>query len=981
MKHLILSNEDKDEFEFRVDDNPDDCDPWSKITAKLTNPNLDFDGVNPQFLRKNSSRPVSQIKEASTITLDDDRRCTDDSSSVPLDSPHKACCQESEGLCSVSDRILEQHSRLTDSDDEQKISSPCMQNGSVFFEDFAGDDMVQESSPSTPDFDLEENNGGQDQCQSVGGLEMDAMDTIIIYTDYVTYGDKYFPAALILFSRDSIAMKTSSLEEEYAASSSEWKLDNIIKIDTQWTSLVKVAKVRIQLMTDNAAHVDNANETLGIVEVVEFLVPDWSQHQEQIMSLDVRYIALLSIGINVRSCIGDVVPLEDGECSSDPYIPNFEEPFEEVVYPKGEIDAVSVRKSDVDLLLPDVFINDTIIDFYITYLKNEIPHERRHNFHFFSSFFFRKLADLDKNPSSVSDGKAAFQRVRRWTRKVNIFEKDYIFIPVNYNLHWSLIVLCHPGEVANFNDQNIDEALKVPCILHMDSIRGSHAGLKDLLQSYLLEEWKERQKETSEDVSSKFLNLRFLSLELPQQENCSDCGLFLLHYAELFIDEAPQNFSPFRINEFDHFLKPDWFMPAEASLKRVHIQRLIYELLKSLSHESVSPPRNSVSYSPALPLNKDNDNVIEIVSEKRNPQKSCNGSFSYSEPDQKMEMSRHDTPIYRPPRCIDSMTQLLEQQCQQFDRGASLEPLGFCMSTIREVDGNEHLDHSNSGQTGLGTIDRVGEFQIGCSSEDLFQWNSDFSDEGDPKDTPLSSSSRSCDDSTEEMRILECTGVIQSVTSCQNEKIDQLKEIVDSQEGFASASSDMMETPAQDTQELAEKYGSHDQEDIFLSNLEDRFEASPEALSKTEDEGIASISSVDEKLVVENGKLENNDHEDPFVLNSEDGLEASREELVKTEDEEIAVDKKLVVKDDKIENSDLEGKVEASQEELAKTENDKIVSLSSDNEELVVVNDKNEHDDVVAGAEAWVTNSPPEPQRPAKRLRVSSSPSELEQLV
>lgn len=35
-----------------------------------------------------------------------------------------------------------------------------------------------------------------------------------------------------------------------------------------------------------------------------------------------------------------------------------------------------------------------------------------------------------------------------------------------------------------FPDENVGESVKVPCILHMDSIRGSHAGLKDLVQRY-----------------------------------------------------------------------------------------------------------------------------------------------------------------------------------------------------------------------------------------------------------------------------------------------------------------------------------------------------------------------------------------------------------------------------------------------------------------------------------------------------------------
>lgn len=39
--------------------------------------------------------------------------------------------------------------------------------------------------------------------------------------------------------------------------------------------------------------------------------------------------------------------------------------FEDVIYPKGDPDAVSISKRDVDLLEPETFINDTLIDFYI----------------------------------------------------------------------------------------------------------------------------------------------------------------------------------------------------------------------------------------------------------------------------------------------------------------------------------------------------------------------------------------------------------------------------------------------------------------------------------------------------------------------------------------------------------------------------------------------------------------------------------------
>jgi len=52
-------------------------------------------------------------------------------------------------------------------------------------------------------------------------------------------------------------------------------------------------------------------------------------------------------------------------CLCDIILCSFDEAFDEVIYPKGEPDAVSISKRDVELLQPQAFINDTIIDFYI----------------------------------------------------------------------------------------------------------------------------------------------------------------------------------------------------------------------------------------------------------------------------------------------------------------------------------------------------------------------------------------------------------------------------------------------------------------------------------------------------------------------------------------------------------------------------------------------------------------------------------------
>lgn len=86
-------------------------------------------------------------------------------------------------------------------------------------------------------------------------------------------------------------------------------------------------------------------------------------------------------------------------------------------------------------------------------METKISPNERHRFHFFNSFFFRKLADLDLDPESASEGRAAFLRVRKWTRKLNMFEKDYIFIPVNFK--WELFFLLFYLVSFNCCDMNV----------------------------------------------------------------------------------------------------------------------------------------------------------------------------------------------------------------------------------------------------------------------------------------------------------------------------------------------------------------------------------------------------------------------------------------------------------------------------------------------------------------------------------------------
>ncbi|KAG7467195.1 hypothetical protein MATL_G00150830 [Megalops atlanticus] len=110
---------------------------------------------------------------------------------------------------------------------------------------------------------------------------------------------------------------------------------------------------------------------------------------------------------------------------------------------------ITVTTEDLECLDSGEFLNDVIIDFYLKYLMLEkAPKTMAERSHIFSSFFYKQLTRKD-NASEEASGFSAqhrrHQRVRTWTRHVDIFKKDYLFVPVNQEAHWYLVVICFPG--------------------------------------------------------------------------------------------------------------------------------------------------------------------------------------------------------------------------------------------------------------------------------------------------------------------------------------------------------------------------------------------------------------------------------------------------------------------------------------------------------------------------------------------------------
>lgn len=129
-----------------------------------------------------------------------------------------------------------------------------------------------------------------------------------------------------------------------------------------------------------------------------------------------------------------------------------------LVYPPGT-GGMSINTQDYMCLAIDQYLNDIIIDFYLKYLRLELLNEEeRKSVHIFSTFFYNRLtmapARQRGSASGATNGdkdvrQTAAQkrhaRVASWTKRENIFERQFVVIPINEQSHWFLAIICFPG--------------------------------------------------------------------------------------------------------------------------------------------------------------------------------------------------------------------------------------------------------------------------------------------------------------------------------------------------------------------------------------------------------------------------------------------------------------------------------------------------------------------------------------------------------
>ncbi|CAK9295088.1 unnamed protein product [Gordionus sp. m RMFG-2023] len=178
---------------------------------------------------------------------------------------------------------------------------------------------------------------------------------------------------------------------------------------------------------------------------------------------------------------------------------------------------IDVKRSDLHTLDHINWLNDEIINFYLNMITERSEKSSNSStddetdkgstttlypscFNF-NTFFFTQFTNK------------GYASVKRWTKKVDIFSKELILMPVHIGAHWCMAI--------------IDMKMKV--IIYFDSLYSDpHEYYLQMLLNYLEEESMDKRKKAFDTTNWKLINAQ----NVPQQNNGSDCGVFALKYAE-----------------------------------------------------------------------------------------------------------------------------------------------------------------------------------------------------------------------------------------------------------------------------------------------------------------------------------------------------------------------------------------------------------------------------------------------------------------
>jgi len=187
------------------------------------------------------------------------------------------------------------------------------------------------------------------------------------------------------------------------------------------------------------------------------------------------------------------------------------------------------RSTGLACLRPHIWLHDDVINasFHLLDARSQAAIDATlPKCHFMETNFYTKLAE---GASGYS-----FASVRRWTRKVDVFTKDMIMVPIHcHGNHWTLALI----------------NLKAKRFEYYDSLRGSADRVLEHLRQWLEDEHEDKKKAPYD--TSGWTDIVWKS-GTPEQENGCDCGVFLVCTADYLARDARLDFTKADMEHYRH---------------------------------------------------------------------------------------------------------------------------------------------------------------------------------------------------------------------------------------------------------------------------------------------------------------------------------------------------------------------------------------------------------------------------------------------
>uniref|UniRef100_A0A0N5CFW2 ULP_PROTEASE domain-containing protein n=1 Tax=Strongyloides papillosus TaxID=174720 RepID=A0A0N5CFW2_STREA len=224
-------------------------------------------------------------------------------------------------------------------------------------------------------------------------------------------------------------------------------------------------------------------------------------------------------------------------------------------------------KSDIDRITENRAMNDSIIDFFLNHLVFHLLDESPSRVHVFPSIFwkFMKETQDDEDERSCdsmyrdiiksSNRAVMVQQMVACLEGVDLFNFDYLLIPIFEFGHWSLAVVCQPY-LLTYCPVDPSKSDDSAAVVFFDS------GVSDVIKHFnnaaIITDFIKAQhritagRSRQDKVDNEYLNnlspfdkpkgLNYsvvLPSQMPQEKESTDSGVYLLEYAERFLINTP----------------------------------------------------------------------------------------------------------------------------------------------------------------------------------------------------------------------------------------------------------------------------------------------------------------------------------------------------------------------------------------------------------------------------------------------------------